>query len=362
MVRVHPSLDPSLGGIVSALMATSTALVDDYDLTIVTQDGSAAHHDPFVREGITVRTAPRGGTMQALRELPPIDLVVLDGSWNTSATSLVRFCRQHHVPYVYVPHGSLSSLVRHQFPVRHLKKLAYWWAVEGPVARSAASLWYSSDIERQLSARTFPGTPRDSFTIPFATRDVGRLPPRALAPDEPLRIAVAARVAPVKDLDVLLQALAGLLTPWHLDVAGDDRSRYADDLKELARRLGIARSVTWHGYLQPTDLDEVLAGAHVYACPGLESFGMSVAEALSANLPVVASDAVALAPSLEGAGTVFPRGDVGALGAAIAETGRQLRGEGYGDGPRHVWESISSADAFRAAFTEAVGPLLSPAD
>ncbi len=72
------------------------------------------------------------------------------------------------------------------------------------------------------------------------------------------------------------------------------------------------------GRLEDTELVYALRRAAVLVVPSLaEGFGLPLLEAMAAGVPVVHSDAPALVEVAGGAGLVTPRGDVGALTAAI---------------------------------------------
>jgi glycosyltransferase involved in cell wall biosynthesis len=74
------------------------------------------------------------------------------------------------------------------------------------------------------------------------------------------------------------------------------------------------------GRLDDPDLAAVLAGATVLAAPSRsEGFGLPVLEAMAAGVPVVCSDAPALAELVGGAGLVVRREDPVALADALAQ-------------------------------------------
>lgn len=346
LLRVHPALDPLNGGIVSSLLATSAALAPTHSVQLCTRDSNRAHHAPFERVGATVISASRRNLINAVHDA---DLVTIEGAWNRLAPLTAAAASRRGVPYIYVPHGSLSQHVRKQYPSAHRKKLAYWVAVERHIASHAAAVWFSSTAERDNCVPTFSlARGAHNVVVPFTSQDfgvLGRTPPTG----RPLRLLVAARVTPVKDIDVLIRTIS-LSSTWELTVAGKEDNTYSSSLRRLARQLGVDRRVRWRGFLAHHELVTEMARADLYICPGLESFGMSVAEALSTNLPVVASDAAALAPFLREAGRIFPRGDHLALHDAIESAGEQLRASGFGETPRQAWERACSAQSFRSAF------------
>lgn len=342
----------------SSLLATSRALSDRYNVTLVTWDDVVAHHDPFVASGIPVVVAGRRMGAAARHLVAGADLVTIEGAWNRMGPAVAAECRRTATPYAYVPHGSLSGLVRRQYPGLHLKKFAYWLLVERRVAVAASRGWYSSEAERRRSQGTFPGMPRDWRVIPFASREVSGPTTRTPAAGRPLHLVTAARVMPVKDLDIAIRALASPGSTWHLTIAGNEDPGHVAELRQLADDLGVSDRISWLGFLDTEELDELYRRSDAYICPGLESFGMSVAEALSANLPVIASDAVALAPVIRDAGAVFPRGDVDTLVRAIEEVAARINADDIGDSPVEVWREHCSPENFLRAFSAAMDPVL----
>jgi glycosyltransferase involved in cell wall biosynthesis len=109
--------------------------------------------------------------------------------------------------------------------------------------------------------------------------------------------------------------------------------------------LGIADRIAFTGLLDDKNRLEVFSQSALLVCPSYrENFGMSVAEAMAAGLPVVVSNAVNIRDKIEfyGAGLVVPI-DVDAIGGAIlgllqdpaarrrlGERGRSLVRENYG--------------------------------
>jgi len=131
----------------------------------------------------------------------------------------------------------------------------------------------------------------------------------------PVLITVA-RLAPPKDIALLLTALARVKAPFHLKVIGDGPLRAG--LEVQARQLGLTPHITWLG--TRSDVPAQLATAHIFALISKqEGFPISILEAMRASLPVVASDVGGIRESvLPGrTGALVPRGDATALTAAL---------------------------------------------
>jgi glycosyltransferase involved in cell wall biosynthesis len=122
---------------------------------------------------------------------------------------------------------------------------------------------------------------------------------------------VVARLSPEKGVDVAIDAcrLAGI----PLVVAGDGPEREA-----LGRRAGDG-AVRFMGHVDDAQLAQLRAGAAIALAPSrsAETFGLAVAEAMAAGLPVAASRVGAL-PELLDDQALVPAGDADALAGAIA--------------------------------------------
>ena len=108
------------------------------------------------------------------------------------------------------------------------------------------------------------------------------------------------RLSALKNHAILVEAL-GQLPDLHLAIAGVGPER--DAILALASKLGVADRLHLVGEVPPTRIFEFLATGEVFAFASkLESFGLSVAEAAVAGLPIVASDLPVLREVLACAG------------------------------------------------------------
>jgi glycosyltransferase involved in cell wall biosynthesis len=153
----------------------------------------------------------------------------------------------------------------------------------------------------------------------FSPGPVGAVDPRF----GPSMIFACRQLFPRKGIRFLVEA-AAQLKPRFPDlkvvVAGDGFER--PDLIALAERLGIARDVTFLGWVPNSELPQYYRAAALSVIPSLEEgFGIPAAEAMGCETAVVASDAGGLPEVVEHGvtGLIVPRGDATALAGAIGE-------------------------------------------
>lgn len=112
------------------------------------------------------------------------------------------------------------------------------------------------------------------------------------------------RVHPKKGLDLLIPAFARAETGGAvLVVAGPAEEAYERELRGLVARHGLEGRVFFTGMLHGTERVRAYVDADLFVLPShQENFGVSVAEALAAGVPVIVSDKVNICGLIEGAG------------------------------------------------------------
>jgi glycosyltransferase involved in cell wall biosynthesis len=197
------------------------------------------------------------------------------------------------------------------------------------------------------------GVPRERIAVVEPGTDPVRRPAgvRTAVGVGPVQLLCVATLTPRKGHAVLLQALRGLSAlDWVLHNVGSlTRDPVtAGQLQEMSAAAPLAGRVFWHGAVDAAAVQAHYATADLLVLPSLhEGYGMVVAEALAAGLPVLASRAGALAHTVPAqAGLLVPPGDVAALQAAlerlIAEPGlRAQLAAGARASARHLptWET-----------------------
>ncbi len=235
------------------------------------------------------------------------DLVVVRTMFNPVTTSAAWAARKARVPYVVVPHGTLS---RYTFGHRRTVLKKVFFSMFGPsMLRHAAAIRYTTEAEMKEAARLGSLSPAVVIPHPFESRERNR----SLAPREPARVLFLSRLHPVKGLDTLLPAFAELhraVPRARLTVAGSGPKPYEERIASRISELGLEPAVTLAGFVGGERKDRLLEGSDVFVLPSRhENFGIAVVEAMDAGLPVVITRRVDIWRDVEraGAGLVVDR-------------------------------------------------------
>jgi len=138
-------------------------------------------------------------------------------------------------------------------------------------------------------------------------------------------ILLVSRLAREKNIELAIQALAGLEDCVHLVLAGDGPARGA--LEGAAQAAGVERRVHFLGHVPREELPDLYASSDAFVFPSFtETQGLVLAEALVAGLPIVAVDTPQSRDVLDGHGLlVSPRPD--AVGFGLREALTMQRGQ-----------------------------------
>ena len=176
----------------------------------------------------------------------------------------------------------------------------------------------------------------------------GLRPAAARFPDP--TVVYLGRLKRYKRIDLVLRAVARLRgrgTNVRTIVAGKGNARA--HLEDTARRLGIADSVHFAGFVPDEGKHELLSRSWVHALTSpKEGWGITSIEASACGTPTVASDSPGLRETVRHGetGLLVPHGDVEAIATALEETlepgnrdrmGRAARNMAQ----RYSWEGVT---------------------
>lgn len=237
---------------------------------------------------------------------------------------------------------------------------------ERHLARSADAVITVSRAERDTVVNRL-GAPAEHVIVVHPGVDATRFHPRdASTGPTPRDLVAAARIEPLKGIDLAIEALA--LVPESerpdLTVAGGESSQADGELarlQALAARRGIARYVHFVGALGRGELAERMRDALAVIVPShSETFGLCALEASASGVPVIAAAAGGLGEAvLDGkTGQLLPTRRPADWASAItrliehpADAARQ-GAAGRAHAETQTWQR--SADALAAAYRSVI--------
>ena len=280
-------------------------------VTIVTRRSAADQPESQqLAEGLTLRFLTAGparalskGTHESyidefsdrLNALEPVD-IIHSHHWFSGMAAL-PVARHWGVPHVQSFHSiaaddasPLSAGERAESPGRMRGEA--WLARE-----SDALVAISASEAATISGRLGGSASRTSIVLPGVDSNLFS-PERQPTARTAGRgyVVVAARLQPLKGLDLAIQAIAALppdLRP-ELVIAGDasvDYSGYVEELRQLANRAGLS-DIRFLGAQSHASLAGLFRGARLVLVPShSETYGLVALEAAASGVPVIASAA-----------------------------------------------------------------------
>ena len=310
VLHVVPSLSPSWGGPVSAVLGLVPALerkgvqssvIATYGLTgerrLPGPDVPATVFRTNALGRLWIAYAP--GLASAVRgAVRSCDVVHIHELWHYPHWVAARTALHQSVPYVISPHGEFSPWALCQ---KAIAKRIYAPTLLWPSLRHVAALHALSETELQ-QIRDF-GVHTQTVVIPngvpasavVQVRDAEAGLRRFPKLRDKRIVLFLGRLQPQKGPDVLLEAWSAVqqaVPSAHLLMAGPGDASTETSLRAQVRRLGLEASVTFAGPLFGIDKKAALSVAELFVLPS-RSEGQSIAllEAMASNLPVVVTAA-----------------------------------------------------------------------
>ncbi|MCM0594238.1 MAG: glycosyltransferase [Gloeotrichia echinulata CP02] len=345
VLQVIPSISPTMGGpteVVLNLVRATRQLGVDVEIVTTNDDGNNFLDVPL-RQRIEYQQVPiwffprishRMKDYIFSAELAPwfwqhmrnYHLVETHYLFSYAPTCAAAIARRQKIPYLVHTMGQLSPWALAQ---SCQKKQIYSWLIERHNLNHAAAIHCTSTGEAE-DVRNF------QVNTPLFTLPLGVNPPDFLADaKQKLRqiygissetpvVLFLSRLHYKKRPDLLLMALHRLVEQnhdFHLIIAGSGEAEYETELKNLAASLGITQQISFAGFVIGEDKDLLLQGSDMFVLPSFsENFGIAVAEAMAAGLPVIITPGIQIAPEVAAAEAgLVVEGEVEPLAQAIAQ-------------------------------------------
>jgi glycosyltransferase involved in cell wall biosynthesis len=254
------------------------------------------------------------------------DLVEAHYLFSYASTCAGAIARIRKVPYIVRTIGQLAPWALKQ---SQLKKRLYTFLLERHNLNRAAAIHCTSAGEVEDVQRFGIKTP--TFTLPLGVDQPELLPEAKQALrdrfgipyDRPI-VLFLSRIHPKKRPDLLLHAISQAISQnhdCHLIFAGGGDVEYLNYLTNLISSLGLVSRTSFAGFVVGEDKALLLQGSDLFVLPSFaENFGVAVAEAMAAGLPVIITPDVQISPEIaaEQAGLVV-KGSVDEVTEAITD-------------------------------------------
>ena len=231
--------------------------------------------------------------------------------------------------------NSIPLITMFHFPAKQTVNNKNFWQIEALKKSSAIQVLLESD--KNYLEKIIPGA--NIWCIPNAVKQCKKTAELGIAKPE-FRIIHAGRFSRrIKRQHLLLEAflsLADKYPNWELCFWGEGESKYRAEMSRRAKEQGLQERVHFCGLTK--NLEEECTKSDLFVFPSLyEGFGMAMAEAMSAGLPVVAYRSCAAAAELiqNGADGLLVDDGVSSLAKGMDRFmgSQKLRSEMGGTGP-----------------------------
>src|SRR6476469_469474 len=333
ILQIIPSISLVYGGPSQMVLGLSAALAaKNIDVTIITTDSNGdigqipldvPLNQPIQQNGYQIiyfRCYPWRRYKFSLSLLQWLndnarqcDLAHIHALFSPVTTLAATIARYHKLPYIMRPCGMLDPADLQK--KKRLKQI-YATLLERPNLAGAAAIHFTSKEEAKISERFGLGS-TGKMPVPRDLNCTGKMPlprdlviplgvtaglfPKRLRESQVPTILFMSRVEPKKGLDLLIPALERILASgieFHFILAGSNPqdADYETQIKVKIQNSSLAKYTIITGFVSGDLKVELLTIADLFVLPSYyENFGIAVAEAMAAGIPVAISDRIHIA-------------------------------------------------------------------
>jgi len=216
-----------------------------------------------------------------LKQVGP-DVIHDHGAWLPSNIASAWMSWRHDIPLIISPRGMLTDW---SLSHRARKKAVAWHAYQKRVLAQANCFHVTAEAEAE-GLRNL-GFAQPAAVIPNAVSMPDRLSSHSGSGQR--RALFLSRLHPKKGIPMLLEAWAEVRPEtWMLELVGPSEDGHRAGLEAQARQLDITESVRFSGPVDDSEKWMKYKSADLFVLPShSENFGIVVAEALAAGIPVI---------------------------------------------------------------------------
>jgi glycosyltransferase involved in cell wall biosynthesis len=322
VLHVIPSLSPALGGPTQVALKIVRAIRHQgIDAEIVTTNHDHKSHLDLTLnqlieyEGVPVWFLPVDYALKEYlftsalatwlwQRISDYDLLDNHYLFSYVPTCAAAIARHQKIPYTVRTQGQLTPWALRQSSV---KKQLYTALIERRNLKHAAAIHCTTQQEEE-DLRNF-GIKTPAITLPLGVQPAtlianakSELRQLYQIPGDRLIVLFLSRLHPKKRPDLLIEAfqqVASQNSSSHLLIAGSGEADYLAYLQQLTTQKQLRDHITFTGLITGHQKNILLQGADIFALPSYsENFGIAVAEAMAAGLPVIVTPGVQIAPEI----------------------------------------------------------------
>jgi len=286
-------------------------LGDEFDIRIVTRDrdfGDTKPYDGMKIDGwnqvgkakvfyASAATLSMKGLRKVMNETEH-DAVYLNSSLSPKMTGLPLLLRRlkqvPQKPWILAPRGEFAPAA---LAAKALKKRVYLLASRAAGLYDGLTWQASAPHEAQDIRSVLGSLAKRVFIAPDLPRVPSelvqdQLPIASSRSERPLRLVFLSRLAPVKNLDFLLDVLSTVRREVELTIHGlQENAKYWQQCEAKLAALPANVRASYAGAVMPEDVPHAFSKHDLFVFPSRgENFGHVVLESLSAGTPVLVSD------------------------------------------------------------------------
>ena len=299
VIQTVGGLAPETGGPARSVPNLALALANQgVRVTLLSLDLGPGFSDPLVpshpllkaifvpvKFQVGMRTILIPGYKKTLQNLchVPENLIIHDhGIWLPQNGAAVQVSKQSGIPLVISPRGMMEPWA---MEFHRWRKWIAWQLFQKRWLMAATAM-HATSLAEAASIKNLD-IKKPTVVIPNGTVIPETIPPKAAHHRK--RILFLSRIHPKKGLLNLIQAMEqSNLMDWELIIAGYDENNHQEQIEAAVKKAGLSGSVLFPGAIDNQDKWEAYANADLFILPSFsENFGIVVAEALAAGLPVI---------------------------------------------------------------------------
>lgn len=314
VLHVISGIDPKSGGPTRSATGICRALSQaGVDVTLLVLHGRHAFENPCGVKAVYAE----GGERAAVDPCPDVrryDLVHLQGIWDWTQHKIAQSCRKYSVPYVISPRGMLDPWA---LSVKKWKKRLAMLAYQSRDLKRAAAFHVTAEMEKGHVRSLGYGQP--CIVAPNGVQVPDELPPKKSATP---RVAIfLSRLHPGKGLLTLAEAWARARPQnWVMRVVGPDSYGHKAAVVAKLEALGIRDDWVFENAMNDDEKWIAYRSADVLVHPSVsENFGITIAEGLYAELPVICTRGTPWKDVVENDCGLWVEQGAGPLSAALSQ-------------------------------------------